>query len=140
MKKLLISVLAVTIMLTACGGGGGAQDDVADLFIEAAEGQGLGLDEGCVKDNTARLSDSDAEAIVEAGVDGDPQVSAEGDAIGDAIFERCVDLSSYIDLIVSSFAEDGDIDADCMREAFDGLTINEIDDNITDAAFACLAE
>lgn len=86
--RLLGSIIALA--LTACGGGddvdGGdrvsPQDQVADMMIDAldaersAEGvDDMAVDEACIRTVTARLSDDDAEAIVEAGPDGDPDVS-----------------------------------------------------------------
>ena len=141
MKKLLISAVALTFLLSACGGGGGSQDEVADLLLEVAGEEGLELNEECVRNITDQLSDDDAQAIVDAGVDGDPQLSAEGDALGDDVFTDCVDASSYIDLIVDSFTEDDDtIDADCLRGEFEGLTVDEVDEKLFSAAFACTTE
>lgn len=141
MKKLLISAIAVSLLLAACGGGGGAQDEVADLFIELAGEENLELDDDCVRDTAARLSDDDAQAIVDAGTDGDPVVSDEAEAIGDEIFSTCVNADSYVDLIVTSLAEDDDtIDADCMRAELSGLSVDEVDDKIFDAAFSCTTE
>jgi len=90
--------------LVACGGGddnggGGTsvQDQVAELFIgavaEALEGEELSfeLDEDCVKALTDQLSDADAQAIVDAGLEGEPETSAEADAIGEQL-ESCISV------------------------------------------------
>lgn len=144
MKKLLISAVSTTVLLSggllsACGGSSGAsaQDGVADMFIGLAADQDLKLDEDCVRTNAAEFSDADAQAMVDAGVDGDPDISDAADAIGDQIFSECVDAASYLDSLVTSFAEDGTIDADCLREALDGLSVGEIDEKIFDVAFDC---
>ena len=61
-----------------------------------------------------------------------------GDAIGDQMFEDCVDVGSYIGTIIDSFSEDGTVDADCLKEEFAGITsVSEVDEKIFDAAFAC---
>ena len=46
-------------------------------------------DEDSVRDLAGQLSDADAEALVDAGLEGDPEVSAEADEIGDQL-ESCV--------------------------------------------------
>ena len=119
MRTRLFGTLAIAaLVLTACGGGGddggggdgggGAQDQVADMMIdvltEASEIEGVDvtIDEDCIRDKVGQLSDADAQAIVDAGPDGDPEVSAEADAIGETMI-ACVDLGD-IDL--------GDIDSD----------------------------
>lgn len=101
--RLFAAALAMSapLALVACGGGGGGggsvQDQVADLLIgavtEAVESEGLAfeIDESCVRALTDQLSDADAKAIVEAGVEGEPETSAEADAIGEQI-ENCISV------------------------------------------------
>lgn len=106
MRSRLIGTLAVSALaLAACGGddddgggGGSPQDQVADMMLEvldeelSAEGmEGVSIDEDCVREAMGELSDEDAEAIVAAGPDGDPEVSASAEAIGESMFE-CVDI------------------------------------------------
>ena len=143
MKKLLTVAVSATFLFGACGGSSssGAQGDVADMFIDIADEEGLALDNDCVRDTSAKLSDDDAQALVDAGVDGDADISDEGDAIGNEIFTSCIDADEYIDFIVESFTEDdATIDGDCMRDEFSGLTVEEVDDKLFDAAFACSSE
>ena len=40
------AIAAMAVTLTACGGSGGDQDSVADLFIELSDAMGFELDEG----------------------------------------------------------------------------------------------
>jgi hypothetical protein len=144
MRWKLFSTLAVTwVAVSACGGGGGdagdggQQREVADMFIEFASEQGIELDRDCVEEAAESLSDDDAERIVEAGTDGAPELSPEAEAVGDAMFS-CADASSYVDSIVAQFEGDDSIDADCLREQFEGLTTpDEIAEKVTDAALAC---
>lgn len=136
--RLTLLAAAATLALTACGGSGSDQDEVADLFIEVASSQDLELDEDCVRDSASQFSDEDAAAIVAAGIESDPDVSDEADAIADEIF-GCVDVSSYRDTLIDSIAEsDPTIDADCMRDALGDLeTSAEVDDEIIGAALSC---
>lgn len=135
--------LAVAVLaLAACGGGGpsGAQGEVVDTFDELASEQGIDFDRGCVEDLAADLSDDDAEAIVAAGTDGDAEISDEGEAIGERVFDQCVDVESYRDAIIEQLEESDDsIDADCIREALgDASTASEIEDAVFSAAFDCV--
>ena len=105
MRIRMISTVAVaTLALAACGGGdsgsGSAQDQVADMMLAALDedlaDEGLSsdiIDRDCVRSAIGELSDDDAEKIVEAGPDGDPDVSADAEDIADSMFE-CVDLSA----------------------------------------------
>jgi hypothetical protein len=122
--RLLGTIAIAAITLTACGGdddgGGGAgggggggspQDQVADMMIdvlnEAAEIdgiEGIEIDEGCIRDKVGELSDADARAILDAGPEGDPDVSDEAELIGESMFD-CIDLG--FDL-----GEIGEIDGD----------------------------
>lgn len=94
----LVAGLAVgALALAACGdddGGGSPQDEVADLLIGDLEGEnleGVEIDEDCIRDVTGRLSDEDAQALVDAGPDGDAEISAAGEEVGFGILE-CIDL------------------------------------------------
>lgn len=113
MRTRLFGTIAIAALaLTACGGDdadSGPQGEVADMMIEALdeaseiEGvEGVEIDEDCIRDKVGELSDDDAQAILDAGPEGDPEVSAQADAIGESMIE-CVDMSG-IDL--------GDIDSD----------------------------
>ena len=86
--------------LVACGGGDGGgslQDQVADLVVgaitESLEGEGISftIDEECVKNLTSQLSDADAQAILDAGVDGEADTSPEADAVGEQL-ETCLSV------------------------------------------------
>jgi len=85
------------------GGGGSAQDRVADMMIDALdeasefEGiEGVEIDEECIRDRVDELSDADAQAFLDAGPDGDPEMSDEAETIGAAMLD-CIDISG-IDL------------------------------------------
>jgi hypothetical protein len=97
MKKTIIATLAASaLVVAACGSdsgggsGGESQSELAGLMTEMLDEAGITYDADCIEDKTSQLSDEDAEAIVAAGVDGDPDVSDEADAIGDSLVE-CLD-------------------------------------------------
>ncbi len=81
MKKLLASSLMAALLFAGCGGGDSDQDKVADIVIQAAEDAGASPDSGCIKDAAGRLSDDDAAALVDAGLQGDPTISADANGI-----------------------------------------------------------
>ena len=100
MKKTIIAVLASSaLVLAACGSdsgssdGDGPQGEVATMMTETLDEAGITYDEDCIKDKASELSDEDAEAIVAAGLEGDPDVSDEADAIGESLSE-CVELDA----------------------------------------------
>jgi hypothetical protein len=101
MKKTIIAVLASSaLVFAACGSdsdggsdGGGAQSEVAALMTGALDDAGIDYDADCINDAAGQLSDEDAEAIVAAGMEGDPDVSDEADAIGDSLAD-CIELDT----------------------------------------------
>lgn len=144
MTRITIALLAASsLALAACGGSdsGGDQSQVADELMKLAEDQGFELDRECVEDNAGDLSDEDAQKIVDAGLEGDVELSEEGDAVGAKIFSDCVDAASYIESFVNEFAESDDtIDADCMKKELEGLSVDEATGKIIDAALACSSD
>ena len=146
---------AVTLALAACGGSddpsgddgsegssaGGDQARVVDLLLGAAEGSGIELDETCVNETLGELSDEDAKAIADAGVEGNPEVSDAGNEIGDRVYNDCIDAESYLTSQANVLADNEEsIDADCIIDELTGLTVNEIDELLFDTAFACSSD
>ena len=98
MTKTLLGALAVgTILVAACGDsgddGGGAQRDVADLLADFLDEQGVIFDEQCIRDVTSQLSNEDAQLLVDAGIDGDADISDEAVAMSEQL-KDCVDFTS----------------------------------------------
>lgn len=95
--RLIGSITIATLALSACGGGSdnanGPQAEVADMVIKAlgetavVEGVDVTVDEDCVRAATGKLSDSDAQAMIDAGPDGEADISAAGQAIGASLLE-----------------------------------------------------
>lgn len=76
MKKSILACVAAALIVVGCGGGGdGDQGQVADIIIRAAEDAGASPNADCIRDAANKLSDADAAAMVEAGLDGDPSIS-----------------------------------------------------------------
>ena len=143
-KTTITSFLAASVLvLAACGGSdsgsaSGDQGRVADLVIELSGEQGFELDEACVNETVSELSDADAKALADSELAGDAETSDEAEAIGQKVFTDCVDAESYVNSLADSIAEDDDtIDAQCVKDELAGLTVDEVDDQIFDAAFAC---
>jgi hypothetical protein len=104
MKKTIIAVLASSaLVLAACGSDsdsgsnsdsdGGFQSQLVTMLTEQLDKAGIDYDAECIEDKAGQISDEDAEAIVAAGVDGDPEVSEEADEIGDSLLD-CVELET----------------------------------------------
>jgi hypothetical protein len=131
MKKSIVASLAVGVLvLAACGsdsgGSSGPQGEAADAAIAAASEEGMTLDEECVNDVASQLSDEDAEAIVAAGPDGDPDVSDEGTAIGAQLL-GCADSSDIADAFIEEIKASGqEFDEACVREGLDDLDLSTL--------------
>ena len=137
MRTRITSTLAATLLtLTACGGGAsGAQGEAADALAESAEAEGLDIDKGCVEDLAKKLSDSDAEKLAAAGADGDPELSAEGEALQFELFD-CIDIDSYVDLLIADMGDE--VDADCLKDALEDMDLSKGEEALTGALFECV--
>jgi hypothetical protein len=122
-RTLMLGIAVAGLALAGCGsdgGGDGASGDLggpqaaaAAATIESASSSGLQLDEACVNDLAAQLSDEDAEAIVSGG--DDAEISAEGQALGGELL-GCADADALVDAIIAGINESGqEIDEDCAR-------------------------
>jgi hypothetical protein len=126
--RLIASIAVATLALAGCGGDDGSsgqQGEVADLMLATAEEEGIVLEEDCVREVAGRLSDEDAAKIVEAGVDGDPDVSDDAEAVAEEMAD-CVDTDALVDQIVAEMDGEG-IDAECLKRVLDeeGITALE---------------
>lgn len=123
----VIFTSVIALALAACGGG----DDGADLtddqaaaaqsVIESAAEDGVTLDEDCVNEVAARLSDEDAALAAE---DDDAELSAEGEALGIELLS-CVDDDELVDLFLAEIGAEG-VDEECAREALADFDLAEI--------------
>lgn len=70
------------------GGSGSAQDQVADMTIEQlGVDEGVDVDADCVRDKAHELSDDDAQVVIDAGLSGEADVSADGQAVAASLVE-----------------------------------------------------
>ena len=133
------------LVLSACGGGdGGVQGEVADMIIGELGEEDLELDEGCVRDATSELSDDDAQAILDAGPEGDPaDISADAGSVAIEVI-GCIDTGAFVDDMIDSMIADmgeENVDVDCVREATEDLdlaTLDEDDPAALGAIFDCI--
>ncbi len=155
MKKKLISTIAAGILvLAACGSdsgssASGAQGEAADAAIAAAKDQGIELDVDCVNELASKLSDEDAQAIVDAGPDGDADVSDEGTAIGTQLL-GCAGNDQIIDAFINELkTSEQDFDEGCVRDGLKDLDLAALaasedgqsgtPDEIVSAVFSCFS-
>lgn len=129
----VVGVLA----LAGCGGGdsdGGGdtaslsadQTTVVSLVVESAAGEGLTMDEPCVSEIVSRMSDADAKAIADAGLEGEPELSAEADALGAELL-NCVDRDAFIDALVADLSTQGiTLDRNCVADAIRDVDISDV--------------
>lgn len=138
--RLLGTIAIAALALTACGGdddggggGSGDQGEVADMILASADDEGLELDADCVRDVAGKLSDDDAAKMVEAGVDGDAELSADAEALSNEMFS-CVDTDALVDQIVADMDGEG-VDADCLKGVLDDQGVESLDSG---AIFECI--
>jgi hypothetical protein len=128
-KSIVAGVVAGVLVLAACGsdsGSSGPQAEAADMAIEGAADDGVALDEDCVNDLASQWSDEDAEAIVEAGPDGDADISDEGTAIGVQL-ASCADSAAIADMFIEQMKASGqEFDEECVREGLEGVDVAEL--------------
>lgn len=144
MRTRLISSLAIAALaLSACGGSGssGSQGEVADLMLAEAEKEDIELDDDCVRDVAGQLSDDDAEKLLEAGVDGDAELSADGEALADDIV-RCLDTDALVDAMIDPLVDEmgeENVDVDCLKDKLKDVDLaNPEDASIASAMFECV--
>jgi hypothetical protein len=145
MKSRVWAGIAVgALVLTACGDGGGAQDEVADMVLEEMGGEGVEMDEDCVRDAAQELSDDDAQKIVDAGPGGNADdLSPEAGETVDS-FISCIDTDSLVDqmideMVTSEGAEN--VDVECLRTALNDIDLASIDESspeLMSALFECI--
>ena len=149
-SRLSATISIVALALAACGGdddggsGSGPQGEVADMVIEDMEAEGFVVDEECVRDATGELSDDDAQALVDAGPEGDAgDLGADAEEAAAAV-AGCIDSDQMVDAVIDDMvAEMGEenVDADCIKEALDGVdlaTMDESDPAVMTAVLDCI--
>lgn len=145
---------------------GMSTDELREQLVALVTGSlaGMTVDEQCVRDAVGKLSDDDLRAIVAAGMDGDPTVSAEADAIGASLIECVTDFGNeldtsgtgsipggiamtdaLIDLFVQQIEASGlQADRACIEQALAGIDVARLADVMNDTELmatlsACIA-
>jgi hypothetical protein len=139
-SRLLATISIAALALAACGGdddGGGSgggddgpQSELADMVIGEMEADGLVVDDECVRDAVGQLSDDDAQALVDAGIDGDPGDLGADAAEAAAGVAGCLDTDQMIDAFVDDMvAEMGEenVDVDCLKDALEGVDLQAVE-------------
>ena len=139
---LITSIATAALLLTACGGGAsGTQGEVADLMLEEAEKEGIELDEDCVQDVAGKLSDDDAQKLLDAGVDGDPELSDAGEDLATEMV-GCLDTDALVDQLIAPLVEEmgeDNVDVDCLKDALKDVDLSNPEDaSIGSAMIDCV--
>lgn len=138
--KVLSALAAAVLVLSACGGGGasGDQGKAADLLVSSAKAEGIDVDKDCVDKVAEKLSDEDAKMIVDSGTDGDPDLSAAGEALQNELFS-CVSMDSLIDQMMAEIGDQEGVDKDCLRGVLEGLSSDQLaSGEMPDSLFECI--
>jgi hypothetical protein len=128
MRRTLAITAVALLAVTACGSdgdsdgdSGSVQDQAADQAIAEAAESDVTLDADCVREAASKLSDDDAQAILDAGPDGDAELSPEGEAVSSELIS-CVPTDDLADLFIDGLDDSGqEFDEDCVREQLDAL-------------------
>lgn len=132
-------VIALAVLLVGCGGTD--QREVVDMYLQAADEAGVTLDPACVRKTLGALSEADAQAIVDAGLDGNAAVSDQGVVIINQAATDCADVATYVESIVASISGDAGVDRECVRRRLVGLaTIRDVDDAREPALLECSSD
>ena len=146
MKSRVLAGIGVgALVLSACGGGGGPQDEVADMVLEEMGGEGVEIDEDCVRDAAQELSDDDAQKILDAGPGGNADdLSPEAAETADSLID-CINADAFVDeLIDEMVASEGaeNVDVECLRVALSDLDLASVDEGspeLMSALFECIS-
>ena len=147
MKSRVLAAIGVgALLLAACGsGGGGTQDEVADMVLDEMSAEGVDMDEDCVRDAAQELSDDDAQKILDAGPGGNADdLSPEADDAANSLI-NCVDTDAIVDQMIDEMVDDAgadNVDVDCLKDAFSDLDLTTFDEGnpeMMSAMFECIS-
>jgi hypothetical protein len=129
MRRITALLASSVLLVAACGdddddSAGSVQDDAADELVQQMDDEDIDADEGCVREAFADMSDDDAQMIVDAGSDEDPDLSPEGLAIVAQATASCASGEDMIDTIIEGLPEN--VDGDCVRDRLADADFGEI--------------
>lgn len=124
--SVVIFTSVITLVLAGCGDDGGPelssdQAAAAQIVIDSAAEDGVTLDENCVEEVAAQLSDADAALAAE---DDTAVLSPEGEALGLQLLD-CADEDAIVDLFLAEIGAEG-VDEECARDALADFDVAEI--------------
>ena len=126
--NIVIFTAVLAVAVAACGDDGDSGSELssdqaaaAQVVIDSAAEGGLTLDEDCVNEVAAQLSDADAALAAE---DDTAELSAEGEALGVQLI-NCADDDAIVDLFLAEIGAGG-VDENCAREALADFDVAEI--------------
>ena len=126
--NIVIFTAVLAVAVAACGDDGDSGSELssdqaaaAQVVIDSAAEGGLTLDEDCVNEVAAQLSDADAALAAE---DDTAELSAEGEALGVQLI-NCADDDAIVDLFLAEIGAEG-VDEDCARDALADFDVAEI--------------
>jgi hypothetical protein len=130
MKRIsIVAAAALVLAVSACGSDSDsadlsdAQAAAAQSAIDSAAEDGVTLEESCVNDVAAQLSEDDAAL---AAADADAELSTAGEALGIELLS-CADSDEIIDLFIASLSEGGQpFDEACARETLEDFGVTEL--------------
>jgi len=137
--RVLVAAGAALVLVTACsgdddGGSGGKQGEVADMVLEEMEGEGVTMDEECVRDAAGELSDEDAQKVLDAGPGGDDSELSPEAAAAAAELVNCIDTDVLVDEIVEDLVENvgtENVDVECLKDALRDVDMANLDSDDT---------
>ena len=131
-RRSIVGVVSASMLLalSACGGDSDSSSELSDAqsaaassAIEAAAADGVTLDQGCVEEVAAQLSEEDAQLAAD---DPDAELSAAGESLGIELLS-CADEGEIIDLFIAGMSESGaPLDEDCARAALQEVDVTAI--------------
>ena len=129
MRKITALLASSVLLVAACGGddddsAGGVQNDAADEFIQEMKDSDVTPDEECVRTAFADMSDDDAQRIVDAGSDENPDLSPEAMAIVTEATASCASSEDLLNTIIEALPEG--IDGDCVRDKLAGFDFGDV--------------
>lgn len=122
---------AIAVVIAACGsscGGTSPQVQVAEMYVSVAAEDGYEVDPACVSEEMEAMSEADARALVDAGLDGNADLSEAGIDVLTGVANRCIDVVEYLDRLVADYSDDPTVDPECIRASLaDQPSVDAID-------------
>lgn len=133
-RAISVVVGAITANLLVGCGGTSPQVQVAEMYVSVATESGYRVEPSCVSKVMSEMTDADADALVEAGLDGNADLSEAGIDVLTAVANQCIDVGEYLDKLIADYSNDPNVDPLCLRSALEDLTSVDAIDRATESA------